>query len=48
MNPKKQVIYEMIKLAKNNNSKTIILNGKITDSRQFIFIRIYRYIYKID
>ena len=39
MNLKKQVIYEMIKLAKNNNSKTIILNGKITDSRQFIFIQ---------
>lgn len=35
---KKQVIYQIIKLAKNKKLKNIILNGKINDSRQFIFI----------
>ena len=38
LNLKKQVIYEIIKVVKNKNVKTINLNGKINDSRQFIFI----------
>ena len=38
---KKQVIYQIIKLAKNKKLKNIILNGKINDSRQFIFISVY-------
>ena len=38
MDLKKQVIYEMIKLVKDKNKKIVVLNGKINDSRQFIFI----------
>ena len=38
MNLNKQVIYDIIKVVKNKNIKKIILNGKINDSRQFIFI----------
>ena len=38
MDLKRQVIYQMIKEAKNPNLKSIILNGKKSDARQFIFI----------
>jgi nucleoside-diphosphate-sugar epimerase len=38
MNLSKQVIFEIIKIVKNEKVKEITLNGKINDSRQFIFI----------
>jgi nucleoside-diphosphate-sugar epimerase len=38
MSLNRQIIYEIIKVVNNKNVKKITLNGKMNDSRQFIFI----------